>query len=186
MDENKDGKLGFNEIHITDASDYSDAQEKKQVEEGGIREKAKFDAADIDRDGTLSKEEAAGLFYPEQNEQVLKVVAEQSFNEKDTDKDGSISPKEFWAEEDGDVQEQEMKEFKLLDTNSDSKLSMQELMPWESGVHHTKTAMDSLIATVDKNSDGHITADELTAARESLTGTDAGYHFLEWAEHHEL
>jgi len=186
MDENKDGKLGFNEIQLSDDPEHSDAEEKKQIEEGNMREKAKFEAADIDKDGTLSKEETAGLFYPEMNEHVAKLIAEHSLNEKDTDKDGSLSPKEFWGGGDEDVPEQDMNEFKSLDTDADNKLSMLELVPWESGTHHTKMALSSMISTLDKNSDGHITSDELTGARESLTGTDAGYHFLEWAEHHEL
>lgn len=190
MDSNKDGKLSFDEIQTSESVESNDEAEKKEIEANHAREKAKFEAADLDRDGLLSSQEAAGLFYPELNEEVLKLIAEHSIDSKDTDKDGGLSPSEFWegdlSSEDGSVQEEEMKEFKSLDADGDGKLSVQELMAWESGVYHTKTAMAQLIATADKDSDGHITADELTGARESLSGTDAGYHVLEWAEHHEL
>lgn len=190
MDSNKDGKLSFEEIQATDSPESSEEEEKKEIEANNAREKAKFEAADLDGNGLLNHQEAAGLFYPELNEKVLKLIAEHSFDSKDKDKDGSLSPSEFWEgdllNEDGQMQQEEMKEFELLDTDGDGKLNVQELMQWESGVHHTKTAMTQLIATADKNSDGHITADELTGARESLSGTDAGYHVLEWAEQHEL
>eukprot|EP00930_Biecheleria_cincta_P025342 TRINITY_DN1805_c0_g2_i2.p1 TRINITY_DN1805_c0_g2~~TRINITY_DN1805_c0_g2_i2.p1 ORF type:complete len:270 (-),score=63.49 TRINITY_DN1805_c0_g2_i2:89-844(-) len=176
QDSDKDGKLQFGEI-LGESDPETTA-----------REKAKFEAADLNKDGSLSKEEAAGLFHPEQNQKVLKVVAEQSFGQQDKDKDGSLTISEFWTGDpsNGGGSEEVAKEFKALDADGDGKLSVQEMMRYESGAHHAKMAMEKLIASIDKDSDGHITADELTGGKEWLPGTDAGYHFREWAEQHEL
>lgn len=193
MDQNKDGKLSFDELQASDttSSDIANEEERKEEEARIALEKTKFEAADADRDGLLSKDEVAGLFYPEQNKDVLRIVAEQSLSSKDTDKDGALTPSEFWegdiaTDEAGKIADEELKEFKLLDKDGDGKLNLEELMYWESGVHHTKASMDQLIAIADKNSDGHLTAEELSGADKELAGTDAGYHFLEWSEHHEL
>eukprot|EP00930_Biecheleria_cincta_P039243 TRINITY_DN2699_c0_g1_i3.p1 TRINITY_DN2699_c0_g1~~TRINITY_DN2699_c0_g1_i3.p1 ORF type:complete len:309 (+),score=87.14 TRINITY_DN2699_c0_g1_i3:74-928(+) len=191
MDSNKDGKISFDEMQPPDARKVPvDEEERKVMRATTAHEKARFEAADLDRDGLLSKEEATGLFFPEQNEKVLEVLAKRSLEVKDKDNDGFLSPIEVWERDLGDdisaLSEEEVQEFKSLDADGDGKLNLQEVMRWESGVHYTQTAMDNLIATADKNSDGHITADELTGARVLLPGTDAGYSLLEWAEHHEL
>eukprot|EP00930_Biecheleria_cincta_P039242 TRINITY_DN2699_c0_g1_i2.p1 TRINITY_DN2699_c0_g1~~TRINITY_DN2699_c0_g1_i2.p1 ORF type:complete len:304 (+),score=83.69 TRINITY_DN2699_c0_g1_i2:71-913(+) len=185
-DSNKDGKISFQEMH--DPESAADDEEQNRMIATNANEKAKFEAADLDGNGLLSKEEATGLFFPEQNEKVLKVLAKQTLEVQDMDNDGFLSPMEVWERDFSHEQlnEEEKQEFKSLDTDGDGKLNLQEVMRWESGVHFTKTAMDKLIATADKNSDEHITADELTGARVLLPGTDAGYSLLEWAEHHEL
>eukprot|EP00930_Biecheleria_cincta_P025340 TRINITY_DN1805_c0_g1_i2.p1 TRINITY_DN1805_c0_g1~~TRINITY_DN1805_c0_g1_i2.p1 ORF type:complete len:267 (-),score=94.39 TRINITY_DN1805_c0_g1_i2:42-842(-) len=193
MDENKDGKLSFDELQASDpgGSDQMEGEEKKEEEKRMALEKMKFEAADLDRDGLLTTDELVGLFYPEQNNEVLKIISQDTLSLKDTDKDGHLSPSEFWegdiaTDEAGKIADEELKEFKLLDKDGDGRMNVEELMHWESGHHHTKAAMDQLLATADKNSDGHLTTEELTGARDELAGTDAGYHFLEWAEHHEL
>eukprot|EP00930_Biecheleria_cincta_P039241 TRINITY_DN2699_c0_g1_i1.p1 TRINITY_DN2699_c0_g1~~TRINITY_DN2699_c0_g1_i1.p1 ORF type:complete len:297 (+),score=82.21 TRINITY_DN2699_c0_g1_i1:62-892(+) len=190
-DSNQDGKISFDEMHDPEVA--TDDEVRKHMEATNANEKAKFEAADLDRDGVVSREEATGLFFPEQNEKVLEVLAKQTLEVKDMDNDGFLSQMEVVerdvSHEDSTLQEmheEEKQEFKSLDTDGDGKLNLQEVMRWESGVHYSKAAMENLIATADKNSDGHITADELTGARESLSGTDAGYSLLEWAEHHEL
>eukprot|EP00930_Biecheleria_cincta_P025344 TRINITY_DN1805_c0_g4_i1.p1 TRINITY_DN1805_c0_g4~~TRINITY_DN1805_c0_g4_i1.p1 ORF type:complete len:323 (-),score=100.41 TRINITY_DN1805_c0_g4_i1:370-1269(-) len=203
MDLDNDGKLSFDELQSSvlggsqgmegeEKQEEEKQEEEKQEEEKRMAlEKMKFEAADLDRDGLLTKEEVVELLYPEQKNEVLKVIAQDDLSAKDTDKDGHLTPSEFWdrntaAGEAGQIADEELKEFKLHDRDGDGRLSLEELMHWESGNQHTKAVMDQLMATADKNSDGHITAEELSGALHELAGTDAHYHFLEWVEHHEL
>jgi len=57
---------------------------------------------------------------------------------------------------------------------------------WESGRFHTNAALKSLCATADADEDNYLTADELENSRQTIAGTEAQYHLMEWAEHHEL
>ncbi|CAK9001785.1 unnamed protein product, partial [Durusdinium trenchii] len=75
---------------------------------------------------------------------VLRLVAESALKRKDLDKDGELSLQEFWE---GDVtaggpdgHQEEEATFKLLDKDGSGRLSVVELMDWESGVHHTQVA----------------------------------------------
>jgi len=60
------------------------------------------------------------------------------------------------------------------------------LRAWESGRFHTEDAMKKLFDVADNNGDMHITGEELVEAREAIAASDAQYHLIEWAEHHEL
>merc|ERR1712064_249980 len=97
---------------------------------------------------------------------------------------------EFWeidpAEGDGEMLEEEQEDFAKLDTSGDGFLTADELRAWESGRFHVEDSLKKLFEIADSDSDMHVTANELIAAREEVAATDVQYHFIEWAEHHEL
>eukprot|EP00931_Biecheleriopsis_adriatica_P106102 TRINITY_DN80615_c0_g1_i1.p1 TRINITY_DN80615_c0_g1~~TRINITY_DN80615_c0_g1_i1.p1 ORF type:complete len:302 (+),score=87.79 TRINITY_DN80615_c0_g1_i1:104-907(+) len=188
-----DGKLSFEEIQAHDSQplESMDEEERKEMEGWRAAEQLKFAAADTDGDGLLSEDEIPGLFYPELNDAVLHLTAESTLRSKDLDKDGELSLHEFWEgdvamDENSQVYDEERTEFDLLDKDKNGKLNVEELKAWESGNHHTEGALKQLLKQADKNSDSHLTVEELTDAREAIGGSDAAYHLLEWAEHHEL
>lgn len=192
IDTDKDGKLSLQE-HLNDLhqqADGGDEAEMKELESRKVVETAKFKAADVDKDQVLSAHEVASLFYPEPNPAVLEVVVQDTMKMKDKDGDGVLSAKEFWefGEEDGEEQlsEEEMQDFQKLDKDGNGVLNMEELRAWESGLFHTEAAMIKLIQIADKDGDMQATAEELENAREELANSDAQYHLIEWAEHHEL
>merc|ERR1712176_971857 len=135
-------------------------------------ETAKFKVADSNGDGTL------------------EITARATLKQKDLDGDGLLTPEEFWEGDPADeglaVSDDEHLDFKKMDVNGDGKLDVEELKAWESGRFHTEEAMKKLIEVADSDNDMHVTVAELEAAREQLVATDAHYHFMEWAEHHEL
>merc|ERR1712113_1268810 len=120
---------------------------------------------------------------------VLSVTVAETMRQKDLNKDGKLTPREFWEanEADGDegeLSEEENADFAKLDSDGDGMLNIDELALWESGRFHTAEAMKKLIEITDRDNDMHITADELSNAREQIAVSDAQYHLIEWAEHH--
>merc|ERR1711957_450063 len=121
---------------------------------------------------------------------VLRLTVLDTIDQKDQDRDGQLSKREFWVVDDQyggeDLSEEEHSEFAVLDVDKDGLLSETELMHWESGRYHTEDAMKKMFELADRDNDMHLTADEIALARKLLVSTDAQYHLIEWAEHHEL
>lgn len=194
IDSSKDGKLSLQE-HFDDLhsqAEGGDAEEMKELEQRKAVEEAKFKAADANGDGVLDADELPALFYPETHEDVLHVVAGEVLRQKDKNKDGRLSAAEFWealdgaSGEDEELTEEEMEDFNKLDLDGDGSLNLAELKAWESGRFHTEEAMRKMFDVVDKDGDMHITAQELTEAKETVSSSGAQYHLIEWVEHHEL
>lgn len=192
MDQDKDGKLSLDEL-IKDIEMWGDDDEQDEKESATRKEaeRAKFALADVDKNGLLDIEELPALFYPETHEGVLDLTARQTLHQKDSDGDGLLDLKEFWEGDalDGEelgITDEEKADFGKLDTDNSGKLDLKELKVWESGRFHTEEAMKSLFELADRDSDMHVTAAELGAAREQIAGSDAQYHLMEWAEHYEL
>merc|ERR1739845_331003 len=118
------------------------------------------------------------------------VTVRETMSQKDKNGDGFLSEHEFWeadpASDDGALTDEEKADFQKLDTNGDGMLDVQEMRSWESGHFHTEDAMKKLFELADKDNDMHVSADELVRAREEIGLSDAQYHLIEWAEHHEL
>merc|ERR1719195_125378 len=166
--------------------DDKDEASKRKAVEG-----EKFKAADADGDGLLSEVELPALFYPETHDGVLQIAAQSTLGQKDIDKDGLLTAKEFWEGDqvEGEeiaASEEETADFRKLDKDGSGKLDLEELKAWESGRFHTHQAMQSFFEKADTNNDLHLSAEELAAAHGIISGSDAQYHFVEWAEHHEL
>jgi len=193
MDTSKDGKLSLeeHEADIKQQAQDGDEEEMKELQKRLEVERSKFQAADSSGDGMLDSEELTGLFYPETHDEVLSVTIEETMRQKDRNGDGRLTPHEFWEADpqdgdDGQLTHEENEDFAKLDTNGDGGLDVMELRHWESGRFHTEDAMKKLFEHADKDSDMHVTGEELAAARAEIAMSDAQYHFIEWAEHHEL
>ncbi|CAK0869210.1 unnamed protein product [Prorocentrum cordatum] len=193
IDTSKDGKVSLQE-HLDDFHGQGDASDDEEAHDMEVRkevEKAKFAAADMDGDQQLDKAELAALFYPEIHDRVLDITVQEALRQKDTNGDGKLSAMEFWEidpadGDDGEMLEDEQRDFAKLDSNGDGLISAEEMRHWESGAFHVEDAMQKLFDLSDANSDMHVTADELVAVRGQVGATDAHFHLIEWAEHHEL
>lgn len=186
LDADGDGKFTFDELMKGDEAENE--ADKDEHETYKAVELAKFGAADTNGDGALDADELPGFWHPETKEAVLQIATKASLDMKDKDKDGELTEAEFLGDdvddEDAETSDEEKKHFRKLDTDGSGKLSLDELKRSDS--LHSETAIQQIFETADQDADGHITADELEAAGEKLTGTDAHYQILEWVEHHEL
>lgn len=193
IDTSKDGKLSLEE-HLADIQSQADGGDEEEMAELKQRievETAKFQAADSNKDQVLDSDELTSLFYPETHEDVLSVTVLETLKQKDKDGDGKLTRHEFWEADvsdgdDGQLTEEEDADFRRLDLDGDGLLSATEIRSWESGKFHTEEALKKMIEVADKDNDLHVTAEELTAARSQIALSDAQYHLIEWAEHHEL
>lgn len=192
MDGDKDGKLSLDEL-LKDLAQWGESDKDDQAEVAQRRglESEKFMAADLDGDKLLSLDELPALFYPETQDAVLHVTVAATLTRKDKDGDGRLTIKEFWEGDalDGEeipISKEEKAEFKRLDRDGSGQLDIEELKRWESGNFHTEEAMRRLFDIADKDGDMHVSADELDEARKRIAGSEAQYHLMEWAEHHDL
>lgn len=189
MDLDKDGKLSLEELLKDMDMQSDDESEHEEMKERKELETTKFKAADKDGNGELSVEELPAMFYPENDDAVLSIMAEAAMKQKDKDSDGKLSLNEFLENSEGDGNEigpEEQAEFKKLDKDGNDFLNMDELKAWESGKFHTEESLRMLFDVADKNKDGHITIAELEESKDAISESDAQYHLMEWVEHHEL
>ncbi|CAK0869207.1 unnamed protein product [Prorocentrum cordatum] len=190
IDTSKDGKVSLQE-HLDDFHGQGDASDDEEAHDMEVRkevEKAKFAAADMDGDQQLDK--AGPGVSPKTSFKRTALMLNIS-SQKDTNGDGKLSAMEFWEidpadGDDGEMLEDEQRDFAKLDSNGDGLISAEEMRHWESGAFHVEDAMQKLFDLSDANSDMHVTADELVAVRGQVGATDAHFHLIEWAEHHEL
>jgi len=189
LDANKDGGVSLEEM-LKDMEHWDKGGENnKEFVSLRSHEEEKFALADADKNGVLDKEELPGLYYPEIHAGVLDLTAKETMYHKDVDKDGFLTPTEFWevhGDEQLGISPDEETDFKKLDKDSSGTLDLVELKAWESGHFHAREAFEKLMEIADKDQDGYTTAAELMTARRALAGTDAHYHLLEWAEHQDL
>lgn len=191
MDKDHNGKLSLQELlKDMDQQTGGSDEDAKLIQDRKDIEAQKFKVADSNGDGNLDADELPALFYPETHQGVLELVAKRTFDQKDTNKDGLLTSKEFWEGDsvDGEeiaISDEENADFEKLDKDRSGKLDLAELTEWESGKFHTEEALKKLFDVADKDGDMHITATEFENAREQIAETDAHYHLMEWADHHD-
>merc|ERR1719223_2562366 len=179
IDEDKDGKLSLQE-HLAMDEDAVSEEDMENVASWKQIETVKFNAADRDKDGLLNEEELPALFYPDKHEDVLSAVMAETMRVKDKDKNGKLSHAEF-RESSLEEDRHELSDFDILDKNKNGHIDLEELRIWESGHLDTVRTMVLLFKHADKDHDGQLTVDELTAAAEDLVGTEAHYQLADWA-----
>eukprot|EP00928_Gymnodinium_smaydae_P073411 TRINITY_DN56618_c0_g1_i1.p1 TRINITY_DN56618_c0_g1~~TRINITY_DN56618_c0_g1_i1.p1 ORF type:complete len:318 (+),score=90.71 TRINITY_DN56618_c0_g1_i1:51-956(+) len=190
VDSDKDGKVTMQELIADAQAEAGDNEEEKAgLEERYRRDKEKFQAADADSDNYLAGDELIHYFYPEMHEDVAKVMSKFTMEDRDTNKDGELTLKEFWGEEDSkesDFSEEEKRDFHRLDKDGNGKLNLAELMTWETGEFHNVMSLKELLEVADADKDEHLTVDEIYDAREKIVNSEAQYSIHEWLDNLEL
>ncbi|CDR96745.1 membrane-associated calcum-binding protein, putative [Babesia bigemina] len=144
VDKNKDGLIDFEELSLTfppDAGTPDDFME-------GLNRR--FNIADKDGDGKLTKAEMHILLNPAHDEAMLELEIKEIMLTHDKNGDGLISTDEYAATKGDDEKEDDFLEieFKPFDLNGDGLLSSQELVLAfkEEATEDVETSLEDVIA----------------------------------------
>jgi len=201
VDENRDGVIDFSEYvkeaFGEDELDANGSPEKMDADDAKLFDEDKifFTAADVNRDGKLSKDEFAAFQNPESHVHMHDSLIDNTLKEKDKNKDGFIDLGEFLGEyankKDSEWHKVESDRFKNdYDLNKDGHLDRKEMKKWlVPDLEETaKDEMEHLYSEADKNHDAKLSYDEIVNEYNLFVGSEAtnyGEH-LEKFSHEEL
>lgn len=150
------------------------------------RDERRWDQADIDGDGSLSKEEFVLFLHPEESPRMHPVVVEETLEDIDRDGDGRISEAEYisdmYAPEDEHAQyvpewvTREREQFQTYrDKNGDGYLDKAEIREWivPTDYDHAEAEAKHLIFEADKNKDGLLSKEEIIDNYDVFVGSQA-------------
>jgi len=202
VDEDDDSHMTWAEITVetydVDPNDKSefDTDSFREYNKMYNRDRARFDAADIDKDGKLTEGEFLLFKNPLKDENVKAVVIDEALKAVDTDGDGKISLEEYlndWhvkpSNVDEDFDELETDRFNdEYDRNSDGYLTGDELLFWLSP-DNTEIAIDEaehLIDMCDEDEDEKLTPDEIVDNHDLWVDSDATEYGAQLRHYDEL
>lgn len=186
---NKDSVLTWTEYNETAYGGQTEEQllkiETQDFKKKIRRDRNRWDMADQDRDRNLSYEEFAAFLHPEAFIHMQDVVAEETLEDMDDDKDGFVSLEEYiddlWAREGPNAPEPEWvpreREYFMVsrDRDGDGKLNAGELREWIFPSNHdpAEAEMKHLLYEADKNKDGKLTKTEIVDKFDLFAGSQA-------------
>lgn len=202
VDEDDDGHMTWAETSVetydVDPADQSelDSDSYREYNKMYNRDRARFDAADIDKDGKLTEGEFLLFKNPLKDENVKAVVIDEALKAVDTDGDGKINLEEFlndWhvkpTNKDEDFDDLETDRFNdEYDRNSDGYLTGDELLFWLSP-DNTEIAIDEaehLIDMCDEDEDEKLTPDEIVDNHDLWVDSDATEYGAQLRHYDEL
>jgi len=185
MDADKDGKLSWPEF-------LGDAGEVPEEEQNDKH--SQFKDLDLNNDQALELNELAQMYHHHINDKVETDLTNLAMKDKDLDKNGALSLREFFlhlqveGEDPVEIEAEDQELFKQLDTDNSGSLTLKELKAWESGSHQAEMAAKKLFEKADKNKDNVLTAEEMADVRQELAD-DKDYepqmYLSQWAEQHK-
>jgi len=208
VDENNDNEMSWGEVSQESYDIDPDDNDSfaKEIEENSDsfreynkmynRDKARFDAADIDGDEKLTEQEFVLFKNPLRDEAVKTAVLAECLSVVDTDKDGKISLQEYlndWHvppnKNDEDFIELETDRFNdEYDRNKDGFLTGDELLFWLSP-DNTEIAIDEaehLIDMCDEDEDERLTPEEIVENHDLWVDSDATEYGAQLRHYDEL
>lgn len=175
LDTNKDGKVSWVE-YVKGAENRGGFTEKQER-----RDSKRFEHADVNRDGLLSRDELISLFHPEESANMFGVIVEEFMEYMDGDNDGLLSFREYKGKtaDTGNTDEHSAKEsFKRLDKDSDGKLNKEEMKLWLEAVNTSAQANNQAqrqVQLADDNKDGFLSKKEIMNHMEIFTAGPEGF-----------
>lgn len=154
MDKNGDRKVSLEEY----------LQSAQKIE--GDNPERRFNQADEDHDGKLTREEVRSMFRPEDSPHMFDVVAEEYLQKGDGDKDGFIALDEYKNNVMKSTRENEKVAkdfFDRQDKDQDGRISKEEIKEWLSSVNSAAIARKetkNLVDNADDNKDGALSEEE--------------------------
>lgn len=167
-----------------DRADEHDPDEVDDAAKMERRDKKRFQRADTNEDGTLDKKEFNMFIHPEEYKEMRDLVVEETLEDIDKDKDGSITMDEYigdmWTpdgkEEEPDWVERERRNFKeQRDADHDGKMNKNEVYSWvmPDDYDHMEVETKHLMKEADEDKDGFLTKEEVLKKHDLFVGSQA-------------
>nr|XP_034311901.1 calumenin isoform X1 [Crassostrea gigas] len=187
-DENADNKVTWKEYlsrnHGFNINDFKDYTEEDAVSEFTKKlkvleeDKKRFDAADLDKDGALKKDEFVAYLYPADFPHMHDVEMERTLQDHDKNKDGIITKEEFLADTDKNDKQLlllEEERFTDFDKNRDGILDKKEIKDWVLPDNNEAAVEEAehLIERSDSDKDGKLSIEEIVNNHEDFVGSQA-------------
>lgn len=166
---------------VGDAADgeAESADYKKMID----RDRRRWDAADQDKDGKLTRLEFSTFLHPEEAEHMRDIVVTETIEDIDADGDGKISVEEYIGDMYDDTEgeepewvQHERETFKSVrDTNGDGYLDFEEVKAWimPDDYDHSVSESQHLIHEADVNRDGVLSRQEILDKYDLFVGSQA-------------
>ncbi|XP_045066788.1 reticulocalbin-3 isoform X1 [Coregonus clupeaformis] len=176
-DQNKDGKIGWEEYKNTTYGyyldeEFDDVDDKSSYKAMLTRDERRFRTADRDGDGIATKDEFTSFLHPEEYDHMKAVVIQETVEDIDKNGDGKITLDEYigdmFTPENGESEPDwvltEKKHFtEFRDTNKDGFLDNHEVAQWilPGEIDHTDNEAKHLIHETDTDKDGRLSLSEV-------------------------
>lgn len=159
-------------------------EEEESLRQIFLKDRKRFDHADIDDVPGLTLEEFVAFEHPEEAEYMTDYVIQDALDEHDRDKDGFVSLAEFLgdyrkdpgAEHDPEWVTAEKDRFENdYDKDKDGKLNRQELLLWivPNNQDIALDEADHLVKEMDTNGDKKLTEGEIMANQDLFLNSEA-------------
>nr|XP_057930765.1 reticulocalbin-2 [Doryrhamphus excisus]XP_057930766.1 reticulocalbin-2 [Doryrhamphus excisus]XP_057930767.1 reticulocalbin-2 [Doryrhamphus excisus]XP_057930768.1 reticulocalbin-2 [Doryrhamphus excisus]XP_057930769.1 reticulocalbin-2 [Doryrhamphus excisus] len=193
FDANQDGVVTWEEYSMDklfsfDESTVVDDAEQDSLRHLHLKERRRFNFADVDGTPGLNVTEFLAFTHPSEVDHMADFAIEDVLSEYDTDQDGLISLKEFIGDlrrdEDAPSQwevEETVRFNDLYDQDKDGKLNREEQLRWIAPNSYGSAREEALylIKELDRDEDGQISEAEVLKNQETFMNsevTDYGRH----------
>ncbi|XP_067445865.1 reticulocalbin-2 isoform X1 [Thunnus thynnus] len=189
FDTDKDGVVTWEEYNMVthdqlisfDESTNLDDPEQESLRHLHLKERRRFDVADMDGTPGLNVTEFLAFTHPSEVDHMADFAIEDVLSEYDTDKDGFISLSEFIGDVRGDEDTpsqweiEETVRFKdLYDQDKDGKLNREEQLRWVAPNSYGSAREEALhlIKEMDHDGDGHISEAEVLKNQDTFMNSE--------------
>jgi len=199
-DMDKDGHVSWDEYKKSTYGFLDENEsEKEHYADMLSRDEKRFKLADKEGDMKLKIEEFSAFLHPESHEHMKSIVVNETLEDIDKDKDGSISLEEYlgdlWPEEDRKKGEEpdwvktEREQFtEFRDKNKDGKMDADEVKDWilPPDYDHVSSEAKHLVSESDGDGDGKISKEEMVEKYDLFVGSQATDFGEIFKNHEEL
>ncbi|RWS30199.1 calumenin-like protein [Leptotrombidium deliense] len=149
------------------------------------RDKRRWELADTNKDGSLTKEEFTDFLHPEETEHMRDVVVEETLEDIDKNKDGKVSIDEYISDmyapdaSGDDVPDWVIREKEQFtnyrDKNKDGFMDKSEIREWiiPPDYDHSEAEAKHLIHESDTDRDEKLTLEEIISNYDGFVGSQA-------------
>ncbi|XP_065835492.1 calumenin-like [Oscarella lobularis] len=183
-DVDKNGKVTWDEFVNTTYGYIDDEEFEKdpQFELMVKRDKRRFERADGDDDKALDKDEYVRFMHPEESPDMADIVIDETLEDMDKDKDGSLSVEEYLGDPGVDpdtgnppdwVSVENTTFYEVRDTNHNGKMDRDEIREWIMPTTHSHVNDEAshLVQQADVDKDGKLSVDEIVNNYDLFVGS---------------